>query len=66
MEFYDINLDIYFINGLKHKGIKTRVDMPISELTVLYRSATENVINDAKKDLKKSNLSHLINNIGSS
>ena len=58
---FDINLDISFRNNLKHKGINTRVDTPISELTVFHRSATENDINDAKKALRKSKFSHLIN-----
>ena len=42
-------------------GINNRVDTPISELTVFHKSATENDINDAKKDLKKSKFIHLIN-----
>ena len=45
-------MDISFINDLKHKGINTRVDTPISELTVFHRSATENDINNAKRRLK--------------
>ena len=55
------NLDISFINDLKRKGINTWIDTPISELTVFHRSATENDINDAKKALRKSKFSHLIN-----
>ena len=46
-------MDISFINDLKHKGINTRVDTPISELTVFHRSATENDFNEAKKGLKE-------------
>ena len=45
----DINLDISFKNDIKHQGINTSVDKPISELTVFRRSATENDINDEKK-----------------
>ena len=52
-EFYDINVDISFKNDLKHKGINTSVDAPISEMIVFHRSATENDINDAKKGLKE-------------
>ena len=52
-EFYDINLDILFKNDLKHKGINTRLDTPISELTVFHRFAKENDINNAKKGLKE-------------
>ena len=55
------NLDISFINELQHKGKNTRVDTLISELTVFHRSATENDINDAKNDLRKSKFIHLIN-----
>ena len=45
----DINLDISFKNDIKHQGINTSVDIPISELIVFRRSATEDDINDAKK-----------------
>ena len=45
----DINLDLSFKNDIKHQGINTSVDTPISELTVFRRSATEDDINDAKK-----------------
>ena len=41
-------------------GINTRVDIPISELTVFHRSATENDTNDAKEVLKEIKI-HLIN-----
>ena len=34
-------------------GVNNRVDMPISELTVFHKSATENDVNDAKKGLKE-------------
>ena len=49
------------MNDLKDKGINLRVDMPILELTVFHRSVTENDANDAKKGLRKSKFSHLIN-----
>ena len=51
--FNDINLDISFINELKHKGVNNRVDTPISELTVFHKSAAENDINDVKKGCKE-------------
>ena len=35
--------------------------MPISEMTVFHKSATENDVNDAKKGLRKSKFIHLIN-----
>ena len=61
LENFMTNLDISFINELQHKGKNTRVDTLISELTVFHRSATENDINDAKNDLRKSKFIHLIN-----
>ena len=47
-----------FKNGLKNKGINTSEDTPILEATLFHRFATEN---DAKKGLRKSKFSHLIN-----
>ena len=61
LENFMTNLDISFINELQHKGKNTRVDTLISELTVFHRSATENDINYAKNDLRKSKFIHLIN-----
>ena len=52
-ELCDINLDISFVNDLKHKVINTRVDTPISEIIVFHRSVAENDINDAKIGLKE-------------
>ena len=34
-------------------GVNNRVDTPISELAVFRKSATENDIKDAKKELKE-------------
>ena len=42
-----------FKNDLIHKGINTRVDTPILELTVFHLSATKSDINDARKGLKE-------------
>ena len=53
MGFYDINLVISSINDLKPKSINTRVDTPISELTVFHGSATENDTNESKKGLNE-------------
>ena len=53
MGFYDINLVISSINDLKPKSINTRVDTPISELTVFHGSTTENDTNESKKGLNE-------------
>ena len=45
-----------FKNDVKLQGINT----PISELTDFHRSVTENDINDAQKDLRKSKFCQLI------
>ena len=45
---FKTNLDISFMNELKHKGINNTVDTPISVMTVFHKSATENDINDAR------------------